>query len=266
MINSKNSKDDDKLAPEGSLTGDAYTDLKKARLMYRITIAALSVAVLFLVVMVSGKKTEVVVMPPDYYEPVIVDGNYANHSYTAGHAIAIAVMLGNISPRNVDFVTEKFMRMLSPRLQSMLTNALDTEAKLLVRRRARQTFEVDDVMFRNADNIVWIWGTKSTTVGANTAKDTFTYEFRLEPNNGIPKITHFDAYPGKPQIRRKGPVEVTPYLTRDLSLVKQFATGEIEINIDDDTSPEGSDTSSLNSKISESLVKSVPTPTEKAGE
>lgn len=223
---------------KNTLSGEAYSDLKQAKLMYRMTIAALSIAILILVIMLQGKKTEVVVMPPDYYEPVIVDGSYANRSYTASHALAIAVMLGNISPRNVDFVTEKFMKMLSPRLQSMLYGALDTEAKLLLRKRARQTFEVDDVMFRNEDNLVWVWGTKTTMVGPNSAKDSFTYEFRLEPNNGIPKITHFDAYPGKPNIKRQGLVEVTPYLSRDLALVKLYSPGDIKIIQHDKTTDE----------------------------
>lgn len=212
-----------------SITAVAYTDLMNSKKAYHITIASLAITVLFLVVMVSAKSTEIVVMPPDYYEPVIVNEQYANQSYAAGHAVGIALLIGNISSKNVDFVTETLIKKLSPTLQVSLTNALETEAKLIKRRRARQIFEVEDVMFRNSDNVVWVWGTKETTIKGSPITETFTYEFRIEPSHGSPKITHFDAYPGRPRNRSQQPVEVTPYLTRELSLVKAFAPGEIVI-------------------------------------
>ncbi|HAQ48940.1 MAG TPA: hypothetical protein DCR37_07830 [Glaciecola sp.] len=230
MIGDKRNQKDPKVAKPTSLTADAYMDLMASKKYYRITIAFLSFAVLILAILVQGKKTEIVVMPPDYYEPVIVDGKYANRSYIANHALSIAVSLGNISAKNIDFVSEAFLRMLSPRLQTKLGKSLETEAKLLAKKRARQTFEVEDVMFRDRDNLVWVWGEKSTTVGGNTMREYFTYEFRIEPNHGMPKITHFDAYPGKPSMRDKEPVLVTPYLTRELALVKTYSKGEITIS------------------------------------
>ena len=223
-------KKDAKVARPNSLTADAYMDLMASKKYYRISIAFLSFAVLVLAILVQGKNTEIVVMPPDYFEPVIVDGKYANRSYIANHALSIAVSLGNISAKNIDFVSDALMRILSPRLQTKLGKALETEAKLLSKKRARQTFEVEDVMFRDRDNLVWVWGEKSTTVGGHTMREYFTYEFRIEPNHGIPKITHFDAYPGKPAMRDKDPVLVTPYLTRELALVKTYSKGEIIIS------------------------------------
>ena len=225
-----------------SLTVMAYSDLMQSKKAYHITIGSLSIAVLILVFMVSSKSTEIIVMPPDYFEPVIIDDGYANQSYAAGHAVGIALLMGNISPKNVDFVTTSLSKKLSPALQVSLTSALETEAKLIKRRRARQIFEVEDVMFRNADGIVWVWGTKETTIAANTIREPFTYEMRIVPNHGSPKITHFDAYAGRPKLRDKTPVAVTPYLTRNLSLVKAFAPGEIIIEqpleIEDEEKPE----------------------------
>jgi conjugal transfer pilus assembly protein TraE len=232
MIGLNKKKEGQKTPVNQSLTTDAYTDLMKGKQSYRMTIACLSFTVLILAFLVQGKKTEIVVMPADYYEPIIVNGKYANRSYIAGHALSTAIMLGNISSKNVEFVSKSFLRILSPRLQSILGHSLDTEAKLLTRKRARQTFEVDDVMFRDEDELVWVWGTKTTTVGNNSMRENFTYEFRIEPNNGMPKITHFDAYPGQPAMRNKEPVRVTPYLSRELALVKTYSPGEITISND----------------------------------
>ena len=230
MIGEKKNKKETKVIRPTSLTADAYMDLMASKKYYRATIAFLSFAVLILAILVQGKNTEIVVMPPDYFEPIIVDGKYANRSYIANHALSIALSLGNISSKNIDFVSDALMRILSPRLQTKLGKSLETEAKLLAKKRARQTFEVEDVMFRERDNLVWVWGEKSTTVGGNTMREYFTYEFRIEPNHGMPKITHFDAYPGKPAMRDKEPVLVTPYLTRNLALVKTYSKGEITIS------------------------------------
>jgi conjugal transfer pilus assembly protein TraE len=244
----KQKDDDDKPKKNNGLTVMAYTDLMKSKKTYHIVISTLSITVLILVIMLSSKNTEVVVMPPNYYEPVIISDGYANQSYAAGHAVGIALLIGNVSPKNIDFVTNTLQIKLSPALQVSLSNTLDTEAKLIKRRRARQIFEVEDVMFRNADGIVWVWGTKETTISANTIREPFTYEFRIVPNHGEPKVTHFDAYPGRPKIRGEEPVEVTPYLTRNLSLVKAFSPGEITISepieqsISEDEEPASIDT------------------------
>lgn len=234
MIGNKKEKKDSQILKPTSLTANAYMDLMASKKYYRMTIAFLSFAVLILAILVQGKKTEIVVMPPDYFEPIIVDGKYANRSYIANHALSIALSLGNISSKNIDFVSDALMKVLSPRLQTKLGKALETEAKLLSKRRARQTFEVEDVMFRDSDNLVWVWGEKSTTVGGNTLREYFTYEFRIEPNHGMPKITHFDAYPGKPSMRDNEPVKVTPYLTRELALVKTYSSGQITISNNED--------------------------------
>lgn len=211
------------------ITATAYSDLMQSKKVYHLVIAALAITVLVLALMVSRKSTEIVIMPPDYFEPVVVNGNYASQSYAAGHAMGMALMMGNVSPKNINFVTETMLKKLSPRLQVKLGNSLETEAKLIERRRARQLFEVEDVMFRDLDNLVWVWGTKETIIASNTLREPFTYEFRIEPNHGEPKVTHFDAYPGRPKIRSQEPVEVTPYLTRELALVKTFQPGEITL-------------------------------------
>ena len=254
MIGNKKETNDGQILKPTSLTANAYMDLMASKKYYRMSIAFLSFAVLILAILVQGKNTEIVVMPPDYFEPIIVDGKYANRSYIANHALSIALSLGNISSKNIDFVGDALMKVLSPRLQSKLGKALETEAKLLSKKRARQTFEVEDVMFRDSDNLVWVWGEKSTTVGGNTMREYFTYEFRIEPNHGMPKITHFDAYPGKPAMRNKEPVKVTPYLTRELALVKTYSPGEITVSdsqeeTNNDNAPDDNSVATINKPV-----------------
>lgn len=211
------------------MTAQSYQDLQNAKKAYRLAIGSLSVAVLILTVMVASKKTEVVVMPPDYYEPIIVNGNYANQSYAASHAMNIANLMGNVNERNIDFVTETVIRMLSPHLRTQLVQAFQTEVQILKNRRARQSFYVEDVMFDPKNNIVFVWGNKRTSmIGQAEITERFTYEMRIQPSNGMPKITHFDAYPGIPKSRDPNRVvEIQPYLTRELKLAKLMASDKV---------------------------------------
>lgn len=213
---------------ESGMTALSFQDLEKAKKTYRLTIGCLSVTCLVLAVLVSGKSQETIVMPPDYYEPVIVNGKFSNEAYSAGHAMAIANLMGNVNERNIDFVTDVVLRMLSPHLRAQLFQAFQNEVQLLKNRRARQSFYIEDVMFEPRNNVIWVWGNKRTSaVGSQEISERYTYEFRIEPNHGMPKITHFDSYAGMP--KSKDPnlaIEPKPYLTRDLELVKLMSNPE----------------------------------------
>ena len=209
------------------LVGKSYSDLISSKKAYHTIIGSLSVAVLVLSIAQVSKKTEVIVMPPDYYEPIILNGNYANTGYSAGHAAGIAALLGNVNPVNIDFVTKSVLKLMSPMLQSQFEKSMDTEAKIIKHKKARQSYAIEDVMVRSRDNLIWVWGYKKTTIGASVVPETFTYEFRIVPNHGQPKITHFDAYSGKPSLRQVD-IEITPYLTQELKLVKEFAGADVK--------------------------------------
>ena len=202
-----------------------FTDLVQTRRGYQLVILSLSLAVGMLSIVVLNKQIEVVVMPPDYYEPVIVNGSYANESYSASHALGIAGMIGNVSEKNAEFVMQSFLKVLSPFLRNQVEATLNAETKILKTRKARQTFLIEDVMFEPKNNIIWVWGQKTLTfAGGGNHSERFTYEFRIEPKNGSPRVTHFDAYPGIPKSKdSKYTVEMQPYLTRELKLVKDLA-------------------------------------------
>lgn len=208
-----------------SFVNKDFTDLVQTRRGYQLVILSLSLAVGMLSIAVLNKQVEVVVMPPDYFEPVIVNGSYANESYAASHALGIAGMIGNVSEKNAEFVMQSFLKVLSPFLRNQVEATLNAETKILKTRKARQTFLIEDVMFEPKNNIIWVWGQKTLTfAGGGNHSERFTYEFRIEPKNGSPRVTHFDAYPGIPNSKdSKYTVEMQPYLTRELKLVKDIA-------------------------------------------
>jgi conjugal transfer pilus assembly protein TraE len=208
-----------------SFVGKSYSDIVQTKKGYQIAVLSLSLAVGLLSILVMNKNVEVIVMPPDYYEAITVNGDYANEAYAASHAMGIAGMIGNVSERNVEFVTETFLKVLSPYLRSQVEAALNAEAQILKTRRARQTFMIEDVMYEPRNNIVWVWGQKTLTfAGGGTHSERFTYEFRIQPKHGAPRVSHFDAYTGAPNAKdTEYTVDMLPYLSRELKLVKLMA-------------------------------------------
>lgn len=208
-----------------SFVNQSYTDLINTRRGYQIAILSLSLAVGLLAIMAFNKDVEIVVMPPDYNEPIVVNGSYANQSYAASHALGIAAMIGNISEKNADFVITNFLKVLSPFLRNQIESTLKAEVKILKTRKARQTFLIEDVMYEPRNNVIWVWGQKSLTfAGGGNHSERFTYEFRIEPKNGAPRVSHFDAYPGIPRANDdKYTVEMKPYLSQELKQVQDTA-------------------------------------------
>ena len=211
-----------------SFVEKSYTDLLATEKFYKITIAALALAVCILAITSSTKSVEVVVMPPDYVEPIVLNGQYANKSYSAMHGLAIASMVGNLNQRNADFVTTQFIKLLSPHLQNAIGPLIEAEASILKTRNAEQMFIVENVQYEPKNKLVWVWGKKTLKFqGGGQQLDRFTYEFRITPKNGSPRITHFDAYKGTPKNKNSDyVVDINPYLTPELKEITESAPTE----------------------------------------
>jgi conjugal transfer pilus assembly protein TraE len=206
-----------------SLVGKSYRDFEQSKKFNRTVISALSIACAVLTIMVASKDTEIVVMPPSYDSELRVHGNQANEQYMLRHAMGIASLVGNVNERNIDFVVSTVEKMLSPFLQSNLEEGLRNEAQILKIRKASQTFVIEDMMYEPKNNLVWVWGTKTLKVHTGTEKkERFTYEFRIEANNGVPRITHYDAYAGIPKQKNNEEytVDTSPFLTDALEKAK----------------------------------------------
>lgn len=196
----------------------SYDDVKnKANLNMMIT-AALSMTSLALAFMAFTKTVEVVVVPPNFTEEIRVADNQANEHYKVRWAFATAALAGNITGKNAEFVVEQIGNMLSPYLKEYVLPGLVKEAQIIKVREASQRFTVEDAIYDPERDIVWIWGWKEFIVkGRDPDRQRWTYEFRIEPFNGRPAITHFDAYPDTPRAKDKTyKVEPQPLLSDDL--------------------------------------------------
>jgi len=136
--------------------------------------------------------------------PVEVKGNWANASFKEGHAWAFSELIGNISKTNIKFVKQRFLAASTPYLRDQLEEEIERQVSIINARKLKQRFVIEDLYFDEYQDVVWIWGTREITIpNQKPLKKTWTYEWRIGVNGGMPKISYFKQYPGKPNLRQR---------------------------------------------------------------
>ena len=152
-------------------------------------------------------------------EVIEVRGSWANASFKKGHAIAFSELIGNISKNNINFVKERFLSAATPNLREQFQGEIDRQISIISARKLQQRFTIDDVYFDEYQDVVWIWGAREITLPGQTPMiKTWTYEFRIGVSSGMPKISYFKQYPGKPNTRQRvvPSADTIPELTEDM--------------------------------------------------
>lgn len=147
----------------------------------------------------------VIMRPPNQTKEIVVTGNKANEEYKKQWALSIATLIGNINKNNVEFITNYVVSMLAPKLQAQNEQKLRGAAALLAAKGIDQTFTPSDITYDAVNDVVYVWGTKSTTLlNVSTKPETskWTYELVLGINNGSPRIAYLDQYAGMPNLKK----------------------------------------------------------------
>lgn len=216
-----------------------FTEIVSTKHKKDTVIACLGVLCLLQQFSLMNSDVEVVVSPENFYKELRVSSNQANEHYQTQHAWSITALVGNVNPTNVDFVTDRISKMLSPFLRSQMEESLKAEARILKVRKATQRFVIEDLMYDPKREVTFIWGKKHITT-TNRHKDEmrWTYELRIKPYNGSPRITHFDAYKGTPRIKNQDyTVDAKPFLSEELARVQQTTNPEHTVYMKANTNP-----------------------------
>jgi hypothetical protein len=178
----------------------------------------LTVAVLVLVISNLSRTVETIAVPPNLTEEARVDGNKANQAYNLTWAHHIAGLTGNVSEANSEFVLTHLELMMSPHLWSQAKDALNQDIMILKSRDAEQQFVIENAVYDEKSEVSWVWGTKKLKIpGAEPRLSRWTYEIRIKPYGGYPRITYLNAYEGPPQRRKRDDLQtVDPFLTADM--------------------------------------------------
>lgn len=161
-----------------------------------------------------NQKPTVVIKPPVLTGEIRIEDGLPNKEWQESWALYLAHMIGNINPRNVEFVSKQVVAMLSTNLQLEKERDIRRIVDMMRMSNLTQSFEVQDLMYESSTRMVWVWGYKTTQLASSNKQATsatedsadrrrWTFEFIIRLNElGMPVVTHIDQYDGLPRFDR----------------------------------------------------------------
>jgi len=178
----------------------SYSGIRMENWYYRIICGVLLLSNLILGVAVFARKETVVLVPPTLKEQSKVSLKKADQKYKESWALFFALLLGNITPRNVEFVASEIEKYLSPAIYQDVIKEVVEQAQGIKEANLSTTFEPRELVYDDKTGHVLVKG-QMVMRGAfgkpqNLGK---TFEFDIEVKNYYPQIAFLNAYDKKPK-------------------------------------------------------------------
>jgi conjugal transfer pilus assembly protein TraE len=164
-------------------------------------IAGLIIVVLILTFMLFSKSTIVTIQPFTLNDEAWVTDNDSSSNYKEAWGFALAQLLGNVTPSNVNFIRARIEHMLSPAIYNDVIRILEVQAQQIKNDRVTIRFEPRFVEYEPKSRRTFVYG-YSFSKGMSSAPEKRierTYEFDIAVSNYIPVIDFIDTYQGRPK-------------------------------------------------------------------
>ena len=150
------------------------------------------------------KDTSVVLIPPGLSEKAEIATNKASEGYKKAWGAYSAMLLGNVTPENADFVREALSGMVSGEINMAVGEQVAQELELLKQEQVSSTFEMRGVIYEPESDKVFVTG-YNRLLGIAGAKGRVepteqTFEFVIDVKQYSPIITHMASYASNPKI------------------------------------------------------------------
>ena len=118
--------------------------------------------------------------------------------------MAVAELMGNITPSNVDFVVERLKPLLDPYIYNDTVRGALEQAQSLKEDRISQSFMPRTVEYEASTNKVFVKGNSYTTGASNYVngdeekgiRKEMTFEFVIDVNHYLPLFKQISVYSG----------------------------------------------------------------------
>lgn len=147
------------------------------------------------------KDTAIVLIPPGLSEKSELAKNKASEGYKKAWAMYVAMLIGNVTPENADFVQESFSGMITGEIRAMVSEQITQELDALKEEKVSSSFDVMRVTYEPETDKVFVTGkNRMTGVGGKTYPTEQTFEFKIDVKQYSPIITHMASYEGMPKL------------------------------------------------------------------
>jgi conjugal transfer pilus assembly protein TraE len=150
------------------------------------------------------KDTSIVLIPPGLSEKTEIATNKASEGYKKAWGAYSAMLLGNVTPENADFVREALAGMVSGEINMLVGEQIAQELEILKTEQVSSTFEMKGVIYEPETDKVFVSGLNRLLgvagVQGRVEPSDQTFEFIIDVKQFSPIITHMASYASSPRI------------------------------------------------------------------
>ncbi len=160
----------------------------------------LGALLLLLTTLVFTKETRIVLVPPELAGEVWITPDDASEDYKKAWALMTATVLGNVTPATAEDVQKTLVALIAPEAYRDIELDLSDQVKMIQKDSLSVAFTPKQRIYEPDTDKIFVTGTHTVTGPAGDRREVQrTYEFRIEIRLGVPQVTHFDVYEGRPR-------------------------------------------------------------------
>lgn len=153
----------------------------------------------------AHRPTIVTIQPWTLSEDAQVTREDASRSYLEAWGFALSELVGNVTPANSKFISDRIKPLLAPSIYHKVVEGLEANVNTLNEERITLRFEPRSVLFEKSTGKVFVSGMTYTRLASSLEverSEERTYEFTLKIANYAPLILDINTYAGKPRTRQ----------------------------------------------------------------
>ncbi|SDJ06096.1 TraE/TraK family type IV conjugative transfer system protein [Pseudomonas abietaniphila] len=159
----------------------------------------LAVAVCVLSVNQMGQHEQTRLVPPTLDKAVKVGWNNADEEYLKSFGMYAAMLMGNVTPKNVNFIADSVSAFVDPKIYPDVRKKMFVLANdpVFATNAGSVSWTATDVAYEKASDKVFIIGSmESRSATGQSRPNPQVVEYEIKMRAGRPWITGMDTYPG----------------------------------------------------------------------
>lgn len=164
----------------------------------RYMMAGMVLAIVLLVFDKIGENPIVVISPPNLMEEANISVDDANKSYLESWAVYLSMLLGNVTPANVDFLKQAVGPHLDTAVYQDVMDILEIQAMDIKLDNIKRRFEQQYIETEGRKTFVFGYTYTETLDGKETRQEA-TFEYMIKIKNYKPIVAYIDTYNSRPR-------------------------------------------------------------------
>ncbi len=166
---------------------ETYSGMLLENRIYRWVVVVLLLSNLVLVVLLRSNQT-VVLVPPTLEREAKVGARQADRGYVEAWGLFFATLMGNVTPRNIDFVLTNLQRYMAPAIYQEMSQTMVEQAKALKSGNYAMSFTVQEIVYEDVGKVhVRGQAVMHSPLGKSQILPR-TYEFQIAVRNYTPVL------------------------------------------------------------------------------